>query len=52
VTIHPSAAFFSFDPVIKLDHGTARLRKTRPAKFVCREDVWKRRLPLEAGQTD
>lgn len=52
MTIHPSVAFFSFDLVIKLDDSTVRLGKTSPAKFVCREEVWKRRLPLEAGQRD
>lgn len=52
VTIHPSITFFSFDLAIRLDNDTVRLGKTSPPKFVFRENVWKKRLPLEAGQRD
>lgn len=44
VSVHPSVAFFSFDQAIKMDDGRVRLGKTSSAKFVCRVDVWKKRL--------
>lgn len=51
MTIHPSIAFFSFDLVLRLE-ATMRLGKTSSPKFIFREDVWKKRLALEAGQRD
>lgn len=51
MTIHPSIAFFSFDLVLRLE-ATVRLGKTSSPKFLFGENVWKKRLSLEAGQRD